>query len=248
MRTIFLFSLVSLAVFSSCTSMYKSTQTPDDVYFSPPRGIVQKEEYVNVQEENRYQTFDQYSDAYRNDRFLRMGVRNRYQINSLEALDWYNMRYNNLYSYGYYDSWNNPWNNYYSWNNYYNPYCCHTCNGNYYSKGSSSFYARPAPIRSYTFNRNSYKSSNRPATSNGSFNNNNRYNNSNSNNLGSSFNKLFGSGGSNNRTSKPATNTSTPTRAYTPSTNDNSSGNNSTNSNTGGNNSGSNVKRPGGGQ
>ena len=38
-----------LIVFASCTTAYKSGQTPDDVYFSPARP---QEEYVRVEKED----------------------------------------------------------------------------------------------------------------------------------------------------------------------------------------------------
>ena len=37
---------LTVAVFSSCTTAYKTGQTPDDVYFSPVR---QQDEYVQVE-------------------------------------------------------------------------------------------------------------------------------------------------------------------------------------------------------
>ena len=111
--------LLSLAVvFSSCTTAYKSGQTPDDVYFSPERP---KEEYVRVQktEDRRYQGQDYYS--YEDDRYLRMRVRNR---NQWSYLDEY---YRDPYAYNYYSyNRNYYYNSYYNprtyWNCYYNPY------------------------------------------------------------------------------------------------------------------------------
>jgi uncharacterized lipoprotein len=37
MKTKLLLLAVSVAVFSSCSTMYKTGQTPDDVYYSPLR-------------------------------------------------------------------------------------------------------------------------------------------------------------------------------------------------------------------
>jgi hypothetical protein len=259
MNTRFLLLALSVAALSSCTSMYKSGQTPDDVYYSPARPAPARDEYVRVEErEDRYQSYDEYTDAYRNDRFLRMGIRNRYMMNSFDYMDWYNMRYsNNIYGYNYwgYDGFglgNNPWNSYYAWNSFYNPYCPNR-GGNYYYgnnwKGTVAY--RQPSVRSYTFNSSSYKSSNRPARTSGNtyYNNGGRYNNGNGG-LGNSLNKMFNNSGNshrNNNSSAPATNTYTPTRSYNPSSSG-SSGSGGGGGNTGGNNSGSGVKRPGGGK
>ena len=44
------FSILSLAlVFASCTTAYKSGQTPDDVYYSPARP---QEEYVRTEKKD----------------------------------------------------------------------------------------------------------------------------------------------------------------------------------------------------
>lgn len=256
MNTRFLLLALSVAALSSCTSMYKSGQTPDDVYYSPGRPAP---EYVKVEEkEDRYQTYDEYTDAYRNDRFLRMGVRNRYRMNSFDEMDWYNMRYGNMYNFNYmgYNPWalNNPWNSYYAWNNYYNPYCPNR--GNYYYGNNNNWKNtvsyRPPSVRSYTFNSNSYKSNNRPLRTSGNtyYNNGSRYNNSNSGGLGNSLNKIFNNSGGNNN-STPSTNTYTPTRSYNPSSSGSSGGSSNGGGgggNSGGNNSGSGAKRPGGGR
>src|SRR5687767_12847516 len=75
---------LSVAAFSSCSTAYKTGQTPDDVYFSPGR---ETEAYVKVEnnDDRRYRAEDRYrNDSYRNesyvnpdDRWLRMRVRNR---------------------------------------------------------------------------------------------------------------------------------------------------------------------------
>jgi hypothetical protein len=236
--------------------VYKSGQTPDDVYYSPARPG-HGEEYVRVPkrlDEERYQTYDDYTDAYRNDRFLRLGIRNRYMLNNFDYMDWYNIRYNNLYSYNsiWYDNWgfNNPWNSYYSWNNYYNPYCPYSGYNNYGNGGWRNGYAyrKPNNMRSYTFNSSSYKMNNQPrGSSYKSSTGNGRYNNSNRGSLGSALNKVFSNSGSSNG-SRPATDTYTPSRTYSPSSSGSSSSGSSSSGNSGGNNSGSGVKRPGGGK
>jgi uncharacterized membrane protein YgcG len=103
----FLLLLSLVVVFASCSSAYKSGQTPDDVYFSPERP---KYEYVRVEKDDdrRYRGQDYYS--YEDDRYLRMKVRDRYRWSYLDDY------YRDPYAYNYYGS------NYYSSNYYYNGY------------------------------------------------------------------------------------------------------------------------------
>lgn len=115
--------LLSLSlIFASCSTAYKSGQTPDDVYFSPERP---RAEYVRVDDdEDRY--YRGQSDRNNNDyynyeeeRYLRMKVRNRQRWSYLDN-DFYSYNpyaYNNF---GYY--YNSPWNSYSYWDHYYNPY------------------------------------------------------------------------------------------------------------------------------
>jgi uncharacterized membrane protein YgcG len=105
---------ITAAALSSCTTAYKTGQTPDDVYFSPTRP---QDEYVRVKEKEE----NQYDNEYYDDRYLRMKVHNHTQWNTLD--DWYSYeRYG--YSYNYYDHYyGSYYNPYTSWNYYYNPYC-----------------------------------------------------------------------------------------------------------------------------
>src|SRR5436190_21477494 len=96
---------ITAAALSSCTTAYKTGQTPDDVYYSPARP---QDEYVRVEkkEQQQYRSNDDYYD----DRYLRMKVQNRNRWSDLD--DWY--YYGNRYTYSYYNSnnWNNPWTPY----------------------------------------------------------------------------------------------------------------------------------------
>lgn len=220
--------------FSSCTSVYKTGQTPDDVYYSPARP---QDEYVRVEknDDRHYQS----SDEYYEDRYLHMRVANRYQWSYLD--DYY---YNSPYAYNYYsyyDSWNNPYNSYWSWNTYYNPYYTGYCHTPYYGGGGiiiktpSSYYVRPS--RPIAFNPASYNGgstfrSTGSRTSNmnsyfNSSNNNNRYNNSNRRSSGSYYNNSNSgrrSSYSNSGSSRYDNNSSsTPSRSYTPSSSSSSS-------------------------
>lgn len=143
MRHPILLLAISALAFGSCTTAYKTGQTPDDVYYSPTRTVA---EYVSTDnnDDNSYQSPDQYSE----DRYLRMRIHNRYR--------WYDnddaFFYQNNYNYSYYNnwnSWNNPWNPYTSWNYFYNPYCTHVVVGN--SHGMA-YYNRPRTFNLATYN------------------------------------------------------------------------------------------------
>ncbi|HEU4469870.1 MAG TPA: hypothetical protein VFR58_02200, partial [Flavisolibacter sp.] len=109
---------LSLAfVFASCSTAYKSGQTPDDVYYSPERP---QEEYVRREkrDDRQYRYED---EAYRDDRYLRMKIRNRRWSGLYD--DYYSY---NPYYYHYYNgslAFNSPWSSVSYWNHYYNPSC-----------------------------------------------------------------------------------------------------------------------------
>src|SRR6185295_9722828 len=112
MRSAILLLVLSAAILGSCTSAYKTGQTPDDVYFSPER---QQDKYVTAKDDDndRYQGNEYYGDEY-----LRMKVHNRTMWSALDDPYFYNP----AYSYSPY-SWSNSWSPYTYWNYYYNPYC-----------------------------------------------------------------------------------------------------------------------------
>ncbi|MBD0331572.1 MAG: hypothetical protein ICV66_02860 [Chitinophagaceae bacterium] len=116
MKSVLPFFAVAI-IFASCSTAYKTGQTPDDVYYSPERP---QDEYVRVdkRDDSRYQYRD--DEDYYNDRYLRMKVRNRDRWSVLDN-DWYYYNppyvFNNRYYY-----YNNPWNPVYYWDYYYNPY------------------------------------------------------------------------------------------------------------------------------
>ena len=89
MNTRILLLAISVAAFSSCSSVYKSGQTPDDVYYSPAPARVQADDrYVDVRQPKagtNYQSYDQYLDDHRDDRFLRMSVGNPYYMNTYKC-------------------------------------------------------------------------------------------------------------------------------------------------------------------
>ncbi len=109
-----LFTLISTGLLSGCSTMYKSGQTPDDVYYSPGRdGLTAKEEEVQKEEQARYEEYISSQE----DRYLRMKVANRSRWNSLDDFNYWNdSRFDFCQSYyGRYNSWNNL----YAWNPYY---------------------------------------------------------------------------------------------------------------------------------
>jgi len=265
MNTRILLLIVSIAAFSSC-SVYRSGQTPDDVYYSPARVQPEQNEYVEVRQEKpgtNYQSYEQYQDSYRDDRFLRMSIRNPYYMNMYNSYSGFDWRYNSFYD-GFNYGFNSPWNNYFAWNNFYNPYALSF--GSYYGGGYGGYYGggygggyyagggyygggthypiNTAPIsRPRVFNVNSYSNNNRTGArtySNGSYYNNSqqRYNNGNSSGNRTYYNNT---NNSNNRSmytpSNSSNNNSSPSRSYTPS----SSGGSSSGSSSGG---GGGVSRP----
>lgn len=254
MNTRILLLALSVVALSSCSSMYKSGQTPDDVYYSParPQAVASNnnndDEYVNVRQPKQganYQTYEQYQDSYRDDRFLRMSIGNPYYLNSYNAYSAFDWRYNSYYD-GFNYGFSSPWNNYFAWNSFYNPYALSFGYGGYYGGygyGSGYYgggyhtggvvYANRAPIsRPVTFNVNSYSpNSNRSGSRNlpnTYYNNGQRYNNGNTLNNG---NRSYYNNNSNNgnRSYTPANtnsnnNTYTPSRSYTPSSGGSSGG------------------------
>lgn len=233
MKLNLLIGAVLLVSISSCSTAYRSGQTPDDLYYSP--GRVQ-DEYVRVEKnDDRYYDGDEYYE----DRYLRMRVQNRYQWSVLD--DYY---FNSPYSYNYYggaflgSSFNNPWSSYHMWNNYYNPYGGFY-NGYGYYGGHGGYYGGgfgggpivivsprvTAPARPITFNPSSYGTSNpRQNTSNSYYNNsrnnsrnyynsgnnNSRYNNNNSNR------NSYNNGNSGRNSGYESQTRSTPDRSYNP--------------------------------
>lgn len=107
--------LVAAALFTGCSSAYKSSQTPDDVYYSPARAV---KEHAYADND------DDYADNYTSseDNYLRMKMRNRYRWSAIDDYDYWNSpnyAFNNYYgSYGAYNPYfNNSW-----YSAYYSPF------------------------------------------------------------------------------------------------------------------------------
>lgn len=260
-----LLTMLAATAFTSC-SVYRSGQTPDDVYYSPGR---EGAEYVQVDQQRDGQRYDsRYNDNdYYDERWLRMRVRNPNRWNTFDDYSGYNNWYSPYGSMGSWNSWNNwglgigvgyspfyygnYWNNYYNWNSWYNPYCYKTIVVN--PKGSPASYTRVRDFSLGSYTNNSYNKSNAAFPANrysgaryyntsGS-----RYNNSNSRGgLGNSLRKVF-SGNNSGRDSYYSPNSGDrPNRTYTPSNNSTYRSSSSTPSSSGGSSSGGRSSGGGG--
>src|SRR5688500_3829498 len=86
------------ALITGCSSAYKASQTPDDVYYSPARSGGAHRETRN---EDRYEDYVSSQE----DRYLRMKVRDRNRWSMIDDYSYWNdSRYLPLYSYDYYRS------------------------------------------------------------------------------------------------------------------------------------------------
>jgi len=164
-KHILLLALFGTLVLTSCNSVYKSSQTPDDVYYSPAKEET-IEEYVKTDERNKYQsnTNDDYNsnnqtgrktannrngnynnqyygDVYNeynfySDRYTRMRIRNR---RLWQDLDYFYYGGNDFRYYGNFNGWHTFNTNVYIWNGYYNPYLNNNFCGNYYGYNGAGY-------------------------------------------------------------------------------------------------------------
>jgi hypothetical protein len=241
--------LATTVILASCSSVYKSSQTPDDVYYSPSR----QGKYVsrNQSDNNEYQDYTSSSD----NRYLRMKAQNRYRWSSIDDFDYWNnpgYAYNNYYSsYGRFNPYfNNNWYSGYSYgynNNFWLSYNTGWFNSYYPSYGYGSYtpiYVIKNPTKTTSVYRPQLSGYN-----NRSYNNKNIYNSTNNRQgLGSTLRRAFTPSNNNsyNNNNKSYNNNHNynnnsvndrPVRSYTPSSSNNSS------SNSGNTNSGA-VSRP----
>ncbi|MDB5191913.1 MAG: vitellogenin precursor [Segetibacter sp.] len=234
--------VLAVMVLGSCSTAYKASQTPDDVYYSPARAV----ETAKTEKKK-----DKYEDYYtsEDDRYLRMKVNNRSRWSAIDDYDyWYDSRYRPYYTYNYYRDINlgNNWypgyypnrnfgfgyNNYgYQYgNSFYSRrgYGTNTYGGNYITKypyKSSSSVGRPS-LQSYRNSNNFGNTVKRVFSTE----NNSSYNNGNNNN---SNNSSYNNSNSRTTTSESAP----PSRSYTPSSS-------SSSSSSSGSSSGGGVSRP----
>lgn len=195
MQTKILLLALSAAALSSCSTAYKSGQTPDDVYYSPVRVVEEKQN--TERDEVRKEPSVDYE--------ITMGIRDRRWRDFRDDYDYDNSPYNytcNKYNYGYY------------YNPYYYPWAIYT--------GKTS-YSKPVNTTPRMVNLNTYSGYNSKVASaktSGTVNWSNpstRYNNSN--------NSRSRAGNILRQTIEPSDNPSSSnnTRTYSPSSNNNSS-------------------------
>ncbi len=142
MKNSLLFALLGMGLLvTSCSTAYKTDQTPDDVYYSPGRPAAEKVDIVKDQSQR--EQYDNYVSS-TDEQFLRMKVGNYNRWNMLDDYTYWNdsrydfahfnyyssIGYNNYYGH---NNWNFGWGNafyrpIYSWGNpyytlvsYYNP-------------------------------------------------------------------------------------------------------------------------------
>ena len=213
---------ITAAALSSCTTAYKTGQTPADVYFLLTRP---QDEYVRVKEKEDYQY--RYDDNYYDDRYLRMKVHNPSQWSALD--DWYAYGRNGYMLILIIGTYYNP---YTSWNYYYNPYCHNNVIAyNTYNTGhpGQTIVAQNVP-KPRNFNLASYTNINNYNNANSGIKMNSYktgmaipvYNNRNSNNgFSNTLKQIFNTGSNNNNDNSSY---SSPSRSYSPSSSSSSSG------------------------
>lgn len=224
MKRTLLFYSILVVMLAGCSTQYKTTQTPDDVYYSPaPPETGDKTAKKNNREE--YQSYYSADDQY-----LRMKVNDRNRWSTIDDYSyWYDTRYNGF---------TGNYNNYYLSNGY--NHCSCNCYGNsifypgYYNPYIGSFYTgynTGYPYSNiYVINpKVIHPNVNRPQL--GSYSN----NNSSSYSTGGSIKKIFSSSSRNYNSSDG--NYRSTNRTYAPSSSG-SSGNASKSS-------GGSVSRPG---
>lgn len=236
--------LSAALVLASCSSAYKGSQTPDDVYYSPARPV--NESYAANERRNSYDRNNYNNSNYEDytssseDAYLRMKIQNRYRWGMLDNFDYWNMpnySFNFGLGYGYNPYMYNPYvlNNWYSsgfyspfwgmnslgWFGSYYPMYTHSFYNPYYGYGGGGYggYYNPVIISKYP-TRTPAPNVSRPSLNgyrNGLYNNrNNRYFNNNNYNNGRTYTPSRGRYNNNNSNNNSYT-PSTPSRSYSPS-------------------------------
>lgn len=201
---ILLFAL-SAGLISSCTSAYKSTQTPDDVYYSPAKVVEEDSNHDNDRKEVKKAEFEE--------REIRMAV---YDRRWRDFDDDYDYRYD-PYTYGY------------TYGYYYNPYYCHypVYITNVAIVNPKNTVPRMTNLGSY--NNNTTSLTNTKYSSGTRLNTYTPYNNSNNSN-NTFIRRILTSPSTNNSTNNNSSTEYNNTRSYTPSSSSSSSGSSSSGS------------------
>ncbi len=128
-----IFALLLSVTLFSCSSVYQTAQTPDDLYYTPPSTSLNSQnkttQNANQEQEevSSYNKTDNYQTIInRDDKYLRMKAANRNRWESLDDYSYWNdSRYDynacNCYSGNYYGG-SGMYSNGYGYNNYYNSY------------------------------------------------------------------------------------------------------------------------------
>jgi hypothetical protein len=114
MKNCLLFTLLGMGLFvTSCSTAYKSDQTPDDVYYSPGRPAAEKVDIVKDQaQKDQYENYVNSTD----EQFLRMKVGNYYRWNMLDDYSYWN---DSRYDFGHFNYYSSiGYSNYYGHNNW----------------------------------------------------------------------------------------------------------------------------------
>jgi len=211
MNTKLLLLVISVAAFSSCTTLYKSGQTPDDVYYSPVRPANNNGYVEQKKEQQPYQPSGYYSE----ERSIRLGIydpRWRY----LDDYNYSNSLYVNDYSYS-------PYNYGFNYGYYYNPYYWPYPVYSYYPVTVKSYNPKVTTPRMTSLSTYNHNYNNSPIiTNHGSGIRPSRtYNNSNRGSaVGNVMRQVFTP---TNNSSNSTNNNSTYNRTYTPSSSTSSS-------------------------
>jgi hypothetical protein len=154
MQSKILLLALSVAAFSSCSTAYKTGQTPDDVYYSPAKVVEEKK-----QAERKPDQYEQKSDYE-----ITMGIRDRRWRDFRDDYEYDNSPYNYCYC--------NCKNTSYYYNPYYYPWAIYTT----YSPPVNT---TPRMVNLNTYNGYNTRVAVSKTNSTSTFSNNSQYNNSN---------------------------------------------------------------------
>jgi hypothetical protein len=220
MKNIFTPLLMVTAFLTSCTTAYKSGQTPDDVYFSPEKMVTETTKENDEVQEDRSSMWEEQQIRMRinNARWRNLDYSFSYNPYQLGTNDMYNYHAftTNYYYY-------NPYNNYvlgYNYGSFYNPYYTH---GQSILNCSTPITVATNSTPRFT-NLSGYGNNNNYSNNNAANNNTVKYggikpvrtynNSNNSTKVGSTIRRMYNNGNnnsSNTRTYTPSSNSSTTT-------------------------------------
>ena len=167
MKKNLVYLVLTIAVFASCSPTYKTSQTPDDVYYSPAKKIYAGDNY------------DSYQSSTTDDDYLRMKVQDNEKWSTIDDYDYWNdsrYYYNNYYApytptvsmsigmgytfggvgyYPYYSAYTPYWYN--PWSSWYNP--CYTV---VYYKTPAVYYKPVSKYSLSTYSNHTYNNYNMP--------------------------------------------------------------------------------------